>query len=46
MSGATTRVRGLAPWRPQRTTIELITTVRSVLTEYAEYLPLCVRQIY
>lgn len=42
----TTRVRGLAPWRPQQKTLELIELVRLVLVEYAEYLPLTTRQIF
>jgi hypothetical protein len=43
---ATTRVRGLAPWQPQHTTIGLLAKVQSVLVEYVEYLPLTVRQIF
>src|SRR4051794_16371195 len=46
MSGATTRVRGLAPWQPQRATIDLLRKVQLVLVEYAQYLPLTVRQIF
>jgi hypothetical protein len=40
------RVRGLAPWLPQRATLILLATVRSVLAEYATFLPLTVRQIF
>jgi hypothetical protein len=46
MSAASTRVRGLAPWRPQRATIDLLRKVQAVLVEYANYLPLTVRQIF
>ena len=46
MSAVTTRVRGLAPWQPQRATVALLEKVRSVLREYAQYLPLTVRQIF
>jgi hypothetical protein len=46
MSPASTRVRGLAPWQPQRATIDLLGKVNAVLVEYAEYLPLTVRQIF
>ncbi len=46
MSAATTRVRGLAPWQPQCATRDLLDAVKGVLIEYAEYLPLTVRQIF
>jgi hypothetical protein len=46
MSAVTTRVRGLAPWRPQGPTVELLAQVRAVLIEYAEYLPLTLRQVF
>jgi hypothetical protein len=46
MSGMTTRVRGLAPWTPQRATRDLLDAVRSVLVEYRNYRPLTVRQIF
>ncbi len=42
----TTRVRGLAPWQPQRATRELLGLVRAVLSEYAAYLPLTLRQVF
>ncbi len=42
----TTRVRGLAPWQPQRATRELLDLVQSVLVEYADYLQLTLRQIF
>jgi hypothetical protein len=46
MSGTTTRVRGLAPWTPRRATVDLLSKVNAVLTEYFEYLPLTIRQIF
>jgi hypothetical protein len=44
--GRTTRVRGLAAWQPQSATRQLLQLVQSVLVEYAEYLPLTLRQIF
>ena len=44
--GRTTRVRGLAAWQPQSATRQLLELVQSVLVEYAEYLPLTIRQIF
>jgi hypothetical protein len=38
--GVTTRVRGLATWRPRSETLGLLDQVRSVLHEYESYLPL------
>ena len=40
------RVRGLAPWQPQRATLALLDTVKAVLIEYAAYLPMTLRQVY
>jgi hypothetical protein len=40
------RVRGLAPWKPQKKTWVLIEQVQEVLIEYAKYLPLTLRQIF
>lgn len=40
------RVRGLAPWSPQKKTLALIEKVRAVLSEYDDYLPLALRQIF
>src|SRR5262245_5088760 len=40
------RVRGFAPWSPQEATLQLLDQGRSVLTEYAEHLPLTLRQIF
>jgi hypothetical protein len=42
----TTRVRGLAPWQPHRTTADLLNKVQAVLAEYQEHLPLTVRQVF
>ena len=41
-----TRVRGFAPWSPRADTLALLELVRSVLVEYADYLPLTLRQIF
>jgi hypothetical protein len=41
-----TRVRGFAPWQPRAATKALLEQVQAVLAEYAEFLPLTVRQIY
>jgi hypothetical protein len=40
------RVRGFAPWTPQKETLALIARVNAVLGEYADHLPLTVRQIF
>lgn len=40
------RVRGFAVWRPQRATLELVEQVQAVLHEYADYLPLTIRQVF
>jgi hypothetical protein len=42
----TTRVRGLAPWKPLHATRVLLDAVNAVSVEYANYLPLTVRQIF
>lgn len=41
-----TRARGFVPWQPQPATLHLLDLVRAVLDEYAQYLPLTVRQIF
>lgn len=41
-----TRVRGFAPWNPQRKTRELLARIEMVLDEYREYLPLTIRQVF
>ena len=49
LGGATrgkTRPRGFVDWRPQATTLALLDQVRDVLDEYADYLPLTVRQVF
>ena len=46
MNGKTTRVRGFAPWSPGADTRDVLKLVRLVLIEYADYLPLTVRQIF
>jgi hypothetical protein len=40
------RVRGLAPWSPQRKTRQLIAVVMGILAEYQEHLPLTIRQVF
>jgi hypothetical protein len=41
-----TRPRGFISWSPRAMTLELRGQVRAVLAEYADYLPLTVRQIF
>jgi hypothetical protein len=41
-----TRVRGFAPWQPKQDTLLLLDQIRAVLVEYADYLPLTLRQIF
>lgn len=41
-----TRVRGLAPWKPQARTRLLLGQLLAVLEEYADYLPLTLRQVF
>src|SRR5262245_66542831 len=41
-----TRVRGFAPWSPEQATLALLDQVRGVLDEYADHLPLTIRQIF
>ena len=41
-----TRVRGFAPWSPEKATLALLDQVRGVLDEYADHLPLTIRQIF
>jgi hypothetical protein len=45
-SACTTRVRGMASWTPQPATLAVIALVKAILTEYANYLPLTIRQIF
>jgi hypothetical protein len=41
-----TRPRGFVPWSPRSETLILLDQVKSVLEEYAAYLPLTCRQIF
>ena len=41
-----TRPRGFAPWRPRRDTLGLLDTIRGVLAEYDDQLPLTARQVF
>lgn len=40
------RVRGFAPWKPQKNTLKLVDDIQAVLSEYRDYLPLTIRQIF
>jgi hypothetical protein len=40
------RARGLAHWAPQQATLRLLDAVHKVLEEYAEQLPLTLRQVF
>lgn len=44
--GGVTRVRGMAPWEPKSKTLPLLRNVDEVLEQYAEQLPLTLRQIF
>lgn len=46
MKRNTTRVRGFAPWNPQRKTLVLLDQVKGILEEYRDHLPLTIRQIF
>ena len=41
-----TRPRGFVDWKPQAATLALLDQVQGVLDEYADYLPLTVRQVF
>jgi hypothetical protein len=41
-----TRVRGFAPWSPEKATLVLLDRVQAVLDEYTDHLPLTIRQIF
>src|SRR5215831_21094084 len=41
-----TRVRGFAPWSPEKATLALLDQVQGILDEYADHLPLTIRQIF
>jgi hypothetical protein len=40
------RVKGFAPWKPQKRTEPLVMDIEAVLEEYREYLPVTVRQVF
>jgi hypothetical protein len=40
------RVKGFAPWKPQKKTEALLADIEDVLGEYADYLPMTVRQVF
>lgn len=40
------RVKGFAPWRPQKRTQALLEDIEVVLEEYEAYLPLTIRQVF
>jgi hypothetical protein len=40
------RVKGFAPWKPQKRTEPLLRDIEAVLEEYRAYLPLTVRQVF
>jgi hypothetical protein len=40
------RVKGFAPWKPQKRTEPLLSDIAAVLDEYVNYLPLTVRQVF
>ena len=46
MSNRRTRPRGFATWNPRRETLALVCDVQSVLAEYADHLPLTIRQVF
>jgi hypothetical protein len=46
MQRVRTRVRGFAPWSPEKATLKLLDQVQGVLDEYADHLPLTIRQIF
>lgn len=41
-----TRPRGFAPWTPRPGSLALVRDVQAVLTDYAEHLPLTIRQVF
>ena len=42
--GGVQRVRGFAPWSPEKATLALLDQVQGILDEYAAHLPLTIRQ--
>lgn len=45
-SRRTTRAKGYAPWAPRAKNRELVGQVQAILAEYADHLPLTVRQVF
>lgn len=41
-----TRPRGFAPWNPRPASLALVQDVQAVLADYAEHLPLTIRQVF
>ncbi len=41
-----TRARGFTDWNPSAVSLALLAQVREVLVEYADYLPLTLRQVF
>jgi len=41
-----TRPRGFAPWNPRPDSLALVQDVQAVLADYAEHLPLTIRQVF
>lgn len=41
-----TRPRGFAPWKPRSESLALVQDVQAVLADYAEHLPLTIRQVF
>jgi hypothetical protein len=41
-----TRPRGFAPWTPRPASLELVQNVQAVLADYADHLPLTIRQVF
>jgi hypothetical protein len=46
MTSKTTRPRGFAPWSPEPASLAVVQMISDVLTEYRQYLPLTMRQVY
>ncbi|MBA3472558.1 MAG: hypothetical protein H0T57_04900 [Rubrobacter sp.] len=45
-TSSTKRVKGYAPWKPQKKTLAILQQVEAILWEYSDYLPLTGRQIF
>jgi predicted DNA-binding protein (UPF0251 family) len=46
MANKTTRPRGFAPWSPEPASLAIVEMIKAVLDEYAEHLPLTMRQVF